>query len=241
MKESRCLRCCRSRSCRSVSSWRPPAPFVTLTHTSRTFHKTGLAPRRQIENLRLLTTTTITPTTFAPNKVQRSAVLSGRRQLRFYSQQSTNHPTMTEGVKWTGSQVRKTFLDFFTERGHTLSVCFPLKIFPCPRAQAPTVALLSHNVTRVICNLVELPRSFKKMALLSLEPPLTFVANLQCPPPRSSLTMTPPCSSRMCGMNQFKPIFLGTIGKTEDFAQLKRATDSQKVYRDPVLAYCCCC
>ena len=31
------------------------------------------------------------------------------------------------------------------------------------------------------------------------------------------------------GMNQFKPIFLGTIGKTEDFAQLKRAVDTQKV------------
>lgn len=30
-------------------------------------------------------------------------------------------------------------------------------------------------------------------------------------------------------MNQFKPIFLGTIGKTEDMAQLKRAVDTQKV------------
>lgn len=30
-------------------------------------------------------------------------------------------------------------------------------------------------------------------------------------------------------MNQFKPIFLGTIGKTEAFAQLKRAVDTQKV------------
>lgn len=30
-------------------------------------------------------------------------------------------------------------------------------------------------------------------------------------------------------MNQFKPIFLGTIGKTEPMAQLKRAVDTQKV------------
>lgn len=30
-------------------------------------------------------------------------------------------------------------------------------------------------------------------------------------------------------MNQFKPIFLGTIGKTHDMAGLKRAADSQKV------------
>lgn len=33
------------------------------------------------------------------------------------------------------------------------------------------------------------------------------------------------------GMNQFKPIFLGTIDKTNDLAQLKRAVDSQKCIR----------
>jgi alanyl-tRNA synthetase len=31
------------------------------------------------------------------------------------------------------------------------------------------------------------------------------------------------------GMNQFKPVFLGTIGKTEPLAQITRAVDTQKV------------
>lgn len=30
-------------------------------------------------------------------------------------------------------------------------------------------------------------------------------------------------------MNQFKPIFLGTIASSDDMAKLKRAVDSQKV------------
>ena len=37
---------------------------------------------------------------------------------------------MAEGVKWTGPQVRKTFLNFFEERGHTvgMSVCLSLPL-----------------------------------------------------------------------------------------------------------------
>ncbi len=31
------------------------------------------------------------------------------------------------------------------------------------------------------------------------------------------------------GMNQFKPIFLGTVDPNSDFARLRRACDSQKV------------
>ena len=38
-------------------------------------------------------------------------------------------------------------------------------------------------------------------------------------------------------MNQFKPVFLGTVGKTEAIAQVKRAVDSQKVFGTPMPPY----
>ncbi|KAK4110410.1 hypothetical protein N656DRAFT_799929 [Canariomyces notabilis] len=75
-------------------------------------------------------------------------------------------------VKWTGPLVRKTFLDFFAERGHSI---------------VPSSSVVPHN-----------------------DPTLLFTN---------------------AGMNQFKPIFLGTIGKTEPMGQLKRAVDTQKCIR----------
>ncbi|KAK4132517.1 hypothetical protein BT67DRAFT_406503 [Trichocladium antarcticum] len=75
-------------------------------------------------------------------------------------------------VKWTGPLVRKTFLDFFAERGHAI---------------VPSSSVVPHN-----------------------DPTLLFTN---------------------AGMNQFKPIFLGTIGKTEPMAELKRAVDTQKCIR----------
>lgn len=80
--------------------------------------------------------------------------------------------TMTSTSEWTALKVRKTFLDFFTERAHTY---------------VPSASVVPHN-----------------------DPTLLF-AN--------------------AGMNQYKPIFLGTVDPASDLASLKRAANSQKCIR----------
>ncbi|KAI1407751.1 tRNA synthetases class II (A)-domain-containing protein [Hypoxylon sp. FL1857] len=74
--------------------------------------------------------------------------------------------------KWTGVGVRKTFLEYFEKRGHTI---------------VPSSSVVPHN-----------------------DPTLLFTN---------------------AGMNQFKPIFLGTIASTDDMSKLKRAVDTQKCIR----------
>ncbi|KAI5467286.1 tRNA synthetases class II (A)-domain-containing protein [Mariannaea sp. PMI_226] len=74
--------------------------------------------------------------------------------------------------KWPAARVRKTFLDYFEQRSHTI---------------VPSSSVVPHN-----------------------DPTLLFTN---------------------AGMNQFKPIFLGTIGKTDPMASFKAAADSQKCIR----------
>ncbi|KAK8061432.1 Alanine--tRNA ligase [Apiospora phragmitis] len=77
-----------------------------------------------------------------------------------------------EKKQWTGVGVRKTFFEFFEQRGHTI---------------VPSSSVVPHD-----------------------DPTLLFTN---------------------AGMNQFKPIFLGTIASTNDMSKLKRAVDSQKCIR----------
>lgn len=74
--------------------------------------------------------------------------------------------------KWTGVGVRKTFLEYFEQKGHTI---------------VPSSSVVPHN-----------------------DPTLLFTN---------------------AGMNQFKPIFLGTVSSTDDMSKLKRAVDTQKCIR----------
>ncbi|CZR55257.1 probable alanine--tRNA ligase, cytosolic [Phialocephala subalpina] len=77
-----------------------------------------------------------------------------------------------DNSKWTAQVVRKTFLEYFKGKEHTI---------------VPSSSVVPHN-----------------------DPTLLFTN---------------------AGMNQFKPIFLGTVGKTDNMAQLKRAVDTQKCIR----------
>ncbi|KAK4188527.1 alanine--tRNA ligase [Podospora australis] len=171
MKKSLWSSCSGRRPC--GGSYRPA--FVTLSHCARTFHhKNRPTPpsSSRLENF-LAVAATLQPAALlhaALLDLHTQHPLNFRSGYRFYSSSRTLL-AMAE-TKWTGAEVRKTFLNFFSERGHTI---------------VPSSSVVPHN-----------------------DPTLLFTN---------------------AGMNQFKPIFLGTIGKTEPMAALKRATDTQKCIR----------
>lgn len=135
----------RSRSCCGTSCYR--TAFVTLSHCSRTFHhKTPVAPQPStLENFRVATATPVTAPATRYSRTNRIAVQLGRPSNfgighRFFSRSSTLR-AMAE-VKWTGPLVRKTFLDFFAERGHSIGKAtaptpLPRDAMRCARLAAP--------------------------------------------------------------------------------------------------------
>ena len=60
----------------------------------------------------------------------------------------------------------------------------------------------------------------------------TNIVHLPSPVPSSSVAplSDPTLLFTNAGMNQYKSIFLGTVDPNSDFAKLKRAVNSQKVY-----------
>ncbi len=127
---------CRSRSGRGTGCYR--LPFEPLSHACarpRSFHhkhKTHCpapqSPRPGLENVRAATGFPNSCSTHnkAPRSPSPSPLFGLHLRIasafgpsyRFYSSRSIT-PTMAE-VKWTGPLVRKTFLDFFAERGHSI-------------------------------------------------------------------------------------------------------------------------
>lgn len=67
-----------------------------------------------------------------------------------------------------------------------------------------------------------------------LPSPYTLILQLICPKVPSSSVVPhsdPTLLFANAGMNQYKSIFLGTVDPSSDFANLKRAVNSQKVIR----------
>lgn len=127
---------------RRSRSWWYPSAFEPLSHGSRTFHhKTRRAPQsstRTLENFRAATA--LAPLQNSPLiglHFRITTIPTSRNGYRLYSRSSTL-PTMAE-VKWTGPLVRKTFLDFFAERGHSIGK----EPAPTPPRDAPQFAPMS--------------------------------------------------------------------------------------------------
>lgn len=139
MEKSLWLR--RSKSGRGTSCYR--MAYATLSHCSRTFqHKTRRAPQSSsLEKFRAATTTPLTATRFlhtAQIDVHPGGPSTFGFAYRFYSQSSTLR-AMAE-VKWTGPRVRKAFLDYFAERGHSIGKESP----PLPRDAFRCASVCAH-------------------------------------------------------------------------------------------------
>lgn len=114
------------------------APAAALTSSSRqkSHHRCAGVPYNSVSLSSTTTTTTTaadfwtrTPVRFQTNTVTRPSGLIASSafpcQRRLYSTSTSRLATMAE-QQWPGAHVRKTFLEFFEKRGHTIGTISPL-------------------------------------------------------------------------------------------------------------------
>lgn len=119
----------------------------------------------------------------------RDELRTSRIWQRFSQRQLYSETKMATETKWSAATVRQTFLEFFEKRGHTIGMSKKpfggLAAFAALKGPTPAVCIC-------ICSCC----SFWVIKLAVLIVPSVLTTRLsQCPPARSSLTMTPPCSS----------------------------------------------
>lgn len=110
--QSQCTSCCAA-----ARSGRRPSLFVGLSHSCRSFYKTHppRLPLRRLPAEASLHSTLHRPRISASppslNQYQNQLFVLQRRLLQTFASMTGN---------WPEAQVRKTFFDFFEQRGHTL-------------------------------------------------------------------------------------------------------------------------
>lgn len=125
-----------------------------------------------------------------------SSLFHPRPALYFRRMTST-----TSSPKWTSSQVRDAFLDYFKKNAHTYGALLALS--PCPSILPACLPALP------ACHILTTTSPVPSSPVAPLSDPTLLFTN--------------------AGMNQYKSIFLGTVDPQSDFANLKRAVNSQKV------------
>lgn len=181
------------------------SPFIggaSLSHACRTFYPFSTVPTISLRppqpaqlttnkvrlTLRLTSKVNFSTTT---NKFRPSSRLSlflyptytaytSPNSSRFSTKTTHYAPAIMGDPKWTGVGVRKTFLEFFEKRGHT-------------------IGMRQHNAaTQCFMNFMMHLYQYFDMPLHNYQFKNTNLLRFcQCPHRPLSLTMTPPCSSPM--------------------------------------------